>query len=110
MTEKNHEFHTIIGQAGGNSYISEGYSNVLNFSLRLTYLMFENANRNAQQPDAYYQQIYREHEQMIDLIARRDADGLEEVGQQHTRLFCSRVSHFLQDRIPLRGKMQRFDP
>lgn len=110
MTEKNHEFHSIIGVAAGNIHISEGYSSVLNFSLRLTYLMFENASRTTQQPDAYYQQIHAEHERMIDLLARRDPEALEEVSRQHTRLFCSRVSHFLQDRVRLCAEVQHFDP
>lgn len=106
MTEKNHEFHTIIGEAAGNSFISEGYNNVMNFSLRLTYLMFHNADMTSKQPDSYYQQIYREHDEMIQLLHLRDADALEEISKQHTRLFCSRVSNFLNDRVRLRSEIQ----
>ena len=106
MTEKNHEFHTVIGQAADNSFISEGYDNVLNFSLRLTYLMFQNADRTSRQPDAYYQQIHSEHQEMIEHLQNRDADALEEISKQHTRLFCSRVSTFLQDRVELRAQVQ----
>lgn len=106
MTEKNHEFHKQIGEAAGNQFIMEAYANILNFSLRLTYLMFENADRTSQEPDSYYERIFREHDEMITLLERGDADALDEVSKKHTRLFCSRVSDFMQHRVSLRSKAE----
>lgn len=106
MTEKNHEFHKQIGEAAGNQFIREGYENVLNFSLRLTYLMFENADRTSQEPDSYYEQIFREHDEMIMLLEKGTADELDEVSKKHTRLFCSRVSAFMEHRVSLRTEAQ----
>lgn len=108
MTERNHEFHKQIALMAGNDFIREGYETVLNFSLRLTYLMFENEDRTSQEPDTYYERIYDEHDEMIDLIAARDGDALDEVSQKHTRLFCSRVSAFMENRIALRTRAQTF--
>ena len=108
MTERNHEFHKQIALMAGNEFIKEGYETVLNFSLRLTYLMFENEDRTSQEPDTYYERIYNEHDEMIDMIAARDGDALDEVSQKHTRLFCSRVSAFMENRVPLRTKAQTF--
>lgn len=106
MTEKNHEFHKKIAEAAANQFVKEGYENVLNFSLRLTYLMFENADRTSQEPDSYYERIFHEHDEMITLIERGDADTLDEVSKKHTRLFCSRVSQFMQHRVSLRSKSE----
>lgn len=106
MTEKNHEFHKQIAKAAGNQFIREGYENVLNFSLRLTYLMFENADRTSQEPDSYYERIFHEHDEMITLLESGDADALDEVSKKHTHLFCSRVSDFMQHRVDLRTEAQ----
>nr|WP_296430264.1 GntR family transcriptional regulator [Roseovarius sp. BRH_c41] len=109
MTENNHKFHKQIGEAAGNDFIREGYETVLNFSLRLTYLMFENADRMSREPDSYYRQIHNEHDEMIDLIERGEVEELDKVSRAHTRLFCSRVSAFMEHRIALRTDLQFFE-
>lgn len=109
MAEKNHQFHVLIGEAAGNRFVSEGYATVLNYSLRMAYLMFEDADRNAMQADEYYGQIYDEHARMIALLKARDADALERISEQHTRLFCSRVAAFMQTRVPLSPKVRSYD-
>lgn len=108
MTEANHQFHLVVGKAADNKFIGESYSNVLNYSLRLAYLMFENAERLSELHQSYYEQVFSEHKQMINLIRQRDADALEDISRQHTRLFCGRVSASLADRLPLRSKPQDF--
>ncbi|PBB28980.1 GntR family transcriptional regulator [Mesorhizobium sp. WSM3882] len=108
MTEINRAFHGIVGDAAGNSFLLESYSNILNMSLRLTYLMFENADQGTEQPFSYYQRIYDEHQDMIALLEAKDGDALDAISQRHTKLFASRVSEFMLNRIPLRSKPQQF--
>ncbi|MEQ9259147.1 MAG: GntR family transcriptional regulator [Roseovarius sp.] len=108
MTEKNHAFHKKIAEAGANQFIREAYETVLNYSLRLTYLMFEAADRSTQEPDSYYERIFHEHDEMITLIEKGEADALDEVSKKHTRLFSTRVAEFMQNRVSLRSKAQVF--
>ena len=108
MTEINHAFHLIVGDAAGNPFLSESYANILNMSLRLTYLMFEHADEGTEKSTSYYERIYNDHEEMIALLEARDGDALDAVSQRHTKLFAGRVSDFMLKRIPLRSKPQQF--
>ncbi|MET4806088.1 GntR family transcriptional regulator [Limibacillus sp. MBR-115] len=96
MTEANHAFHLITAEAAGNRILSSAYESVLNFNLRVTRLIFETAARDSNVPTPYYNRIYDEHSEMIELLSRRDSAKLAELSKEHTNLFYGKIRRFLQ--------------
>lgn len=95
MGDANLRFHHLIGEACGNRYVFASYAEQLQLSLRLARMMFFQATRAAETPDAYFQRVVREHDEMIDALEARDADALEQLSIEHMRLFRDRVIGFL---------------
>lgn len=110
MAELNHDFHLAIARAARNSFLSEFYETMLNFSIRLSYLMFQSASRNREDFEGYYMQVYNEHVEMIDLIRRGEGDRLHELSRRHIRLFSDRTVRFLTQRAELEAFVQNFAP
>lgn len=108
MTECNHQFHVTIGRSSGNNFLAEAYETVQNYSLRLTYLMFEKASTQLQDSEEYYSRVYSEHREMIDLIRSGDGDRLEEISQKHIQLFCDRIITFIGTRESFRTEPTDF--
>tara|TARA_R110002110_G_scaffold143486_6_gene332371 strand:+ start:1048 stop:1830 length:783 start_codon:yes stop_codon:yes gene_type:complete len=108
MTEMNYQFHMLIGKISGNTFLAESYKTILNYSIRLTFLMFEKASRHPNDYENYYTRVYNEHKEMIELIRTGQKDMLEEQSKLHTQLFCSRVISFIQQREGFRTAPQDF--
>lgn len=108
MAELNHDFHLVIARAASNSFLSEFYETMLNFSIRLSYLMFQSASRNREDFEGYYTQVYSEHQEMIALINAGEGEKLHELSRQHTRLFSDRTVRFLTQRADLDAFVQNF--
>lgn len=108
MAEFNHDFHLLIAKASGNSFLSEFYETMLNFSIRLSYLMFQTASRNKDDFEAYYMRVFSEHNEMIDLIERGEGDRLQELSRRHIRLFSDRIIRFLTERAELDAFVENF--
>lgn len=108
MAELNHEFHLVLAKAGGNSFLAEFYETMLNFSIRMSYLMFQSSSRNREDFEGYYMQVYREHAEMIDLIRKGEGSQLNALSRQHIRLFADRAIRFLTQRAELDALVQDF--
>ncbi|WP_313613779.1 GntR family transcriptional regulator [Agrobacterium sp.] len=108
MAERNHDFHMAVGKAADNPFLSESYETMLNFSIRLSYLMFKSAGRDPEDSKIYYTQIYDEHRGMIEMIRNGEGDLLQEISRKHTKLFLDRVVSFLTQRVELDALVQNF--
>lgn len=108
MAEFNHDFHLLIAKASGNSFLSEFYETMLNFSIRLSYLMFQTASRNQEDFEAYYMRVFSEHSEMIDLIENGEGHRLQELSRRHIRLFSDRIVRFLTERADLDAFVENF--
>ena len=108
MAELNHDFHLMIARASGNSFLSEFYETMLNFSIRLSYLMFQTASRNKEDFEAYYMRVFSEHNEMIDLIERGEGHRLQKLSRRHIRLFSDRIVRFLTERAELDAFVETF--
>lgn len=94
MTEKNKIFHLTIARAGKNHYLSSHYERLLEEGQRLQHLQFEHMARS----DAAMK-LGRDHDEMIEAIADKDADLAERVAHEHTMLFQARFLYFMQQNL-----------
>lgn len=95
MTEANHRFHLVIGDASRNRFLGDAYEAVLNFNLRITRLVFAATGHNDAGPQAYFDRIYSEHNEMIALIRAQDPEPLGALSRKHVQLFHGRIAEFV---------------
>ena len=95
MTEANHRFHLAIGAACRNRFLSDAYEAVLNFNLRLTRLAFASSGPSAGESQAYYDRIYKEHNEMIGFLTARDCAPMAELSRRHVQLFHGKIADFV---------------
>ncbi|WP_374643171.1 GntR family transcriptional regulator [Tabrizicola sp.] len=110
MAELNHDFHLAIADAAGNSFLAEFYETMLNFSIRLSYLMFQSAASNREDFEGYYTQVYNEHAEMIDLISKGEGVKLLDLSRQHSRLFSNRTLRFISEWSEIDSFVTDFQP
>lgn len=110
MAELNHDFHLAIAEAAGNSFLAEFYGAMLNFSIRLSYLMFQSAARNREDFEGYYMRVYEEHAEMIEMIRKGDGAGLHVLSRKHTQLFTSRAVRFMSEWAEIDSFVASFEP
>ncbi|MHA1566323.1 MAG: GntR family transcriptional regulator [Alphaproteobacteria bacterium] len=91
MSATNKEFHVAIATAGGNPYLTNHYSAMLDSGRRLLHLHFEYLERTGGE---YV--LAGEHHEMIDMIEARDVAGADRLAHAHTRQFHDRFMQFLR--------------
>lgn len=96
MIDANYDFHMCIAQAGRNRYFTGFYSRVLNDGRRLLHYHFEFQRRD---PEMSVEKLGVGHNQMIDAIARRDAEAAESVAHEHAMQFKGRFIQFLNRNV-----------
>ncbi|KFF50342.1 GntR family transcriptional regulator [Gammaproteobacteria bacterium MFB021] len=91
MSECNKRFHLCIAEAGQNPYFISHYERLLGegqriLHLQLDYIMHDGRGRP----------LGRDHDALIDAIARQDVEAADEAAHQHTVLFQQRFLEFMQ--------------
>jgi DNA-binding GntR family transcriptional regulator len=99
MGDINKEFHMIIGRSCGNRYFESLYSSLLAVSLRLARTAFGYAPQIGEAHEAYYMEVVRQHEAMIQAIEDKNPDQAEEVARLHTDLFRDRINMYLNSNL-----------
>ncbi|MFK0206979.1 GntR family transcriptional regulator [Agrobacterium sp. NPDC090283] len=96
MIDSNYEFHMAIARAGRNRYFTNFYSRVLNDGRRLLHFHLEFQRMD---PDISVEKLGAGHEEMIEAIRLRDADGAERVAHEHAAQFKGRFMQFLNRNV-----------
>lgn len=108
MMESNLRFHDAIGACCGNRLVAKHYAQLLTLALRLSRLaLIYETDGPLRTRAQHLADIVREHRKMTDLIARRDADGAEQIAREHTELFQRRVGEYLAHTL---AQSVRLDP
>lgn len=94
MTELNKVLHMEIARAGKNPYLTSSYEKLLGEGQRLLHLHFDFIMNTASSTG-----LGRDHEEIVEAIARRDADAAESAAHDHTMLFQRRFLDFLQQNL-----------
>jgi DNA-binding GntR family transcriptional regulator len=99
MGEINKQFHMIIGRMCGNRYFESLYSSLLAVSLRLARTAFAYAPRSGEAYEAYYMEVVRQHDAMVEAIENRNADEADKLARIHTDLFRDRINRYLNSNL-----------
>lgn len=91
IVEANWQFHDVINQACGNKYLAADCSKMLRGVMRLSILAFKPADTRR----ASYTDVVEQHQQMINAIKNRDADGAEKLVFRHSDEFRDRIKSFV---------------
>jgi DNA-binding GntR family transcriptional regulator len=94
MSELNKAFHMAIAHAGRNPYFISYYERLLGEGQRLLHLHFDHVVSSANT-----HRLGRDHDEIIDAIARRDADAAESLAHEHTLLFQRRFLDYMQQNL-----------
>lgn len=94
MSETNKAFHLAIAQAANNPYFVGYYERLLGEGQRLAHLHFD---YTVSSPTA--SKLGRDHDELIDAIARRDAAAAEKAAHEHTMLFQKRFLDYMKQNM-----------
>ncbi|WP_280289402.1 FCD domain-containing protein [Pseudomonas sp. BN417] len=100
MTELNKTLHMEIARAGKNPYLTSYYEKLLGEGQRLLHLHFDYVISSASQT-----KLGRDHEEIVEAIAARDADAAENAAHEHTMLFQRRFLDFMQQNLTSQMKI-----
>ncbi len=107
MGEANKDFHLIFARGCDNRYLARFYESMLAISLRLARTVFTYAPQAGDSPSSYFMEIVRQHDAMIDLVEKGDADGADALARKHTELFKDRVMRYVNSNraaaVPMSG-------
>lgn len=92
MSETNKALHMAIAHAANNPYFVGYYERLLGEGQRLLHLHFDYTVSSAAKLD-------RDHNDMIEAIARRDADAAEKAAHEHTMLFQKRFLDYMRQNM-----------
>lgn len=94
MSETNKALHMSIAHAANNPYFVGYYERLLGEGQRLLHLHFDytvNSSNGAK--------LGRDHDEIIDAIARKDADAAEKLAHEHTVLFQRRFLDYMKQNM-----------
>ncbi|OXC71765.1 GntR family transcriptional regulator [Caballeronia sordidicola] len=94
MSETNKALHMAIAHAASNPYFVGYYERLLGEGQRLLHLHFD---FTLSSPTAT--KLGRDHDELIDAIARRDADAAEKAAHEHTMLFQKRFLDYMRQNL-----------
>lgn len=95
MGEINRTFHSKIAACCGNRFIAQIYDAQLMANERLARLAFADAPLDGEDQSAYYDELNRQHDAMVDAIAARDGNAADRLAADHVELFRSRVRRYI---------------
>jgi DNA-binding GntR family transcriptional regulator len=94
MSETNKALHMAIAHAANNPYFVGYYERLLGEGQRLLHLHFD---FTVTSPTAA--RLGRDHDELIDAIARKDADAAEKAAHEHTMLFQKRFLDYMRQNM-----------
>ncbi|WP_205974214.1 GntR family transcriptional regulator [Paraburkholderia sp. Tr-20389] len=94
MSETNKALHMAIAHAANNPYFVGYYERLLGEGQRLLHLHFDYTVTSTTAT-----KLGRDHAELIDAIARKDADAAERLAHEHTMLFQKRFLDYMRQNM-----------
>lgn len=95
MTEANHSFHLAIANAAHNTLLASFHESLQSYTLRLGRLAYSEAPSSDSEYRSYYDQVDRQHREMVDAIEKQEPDRADDLARDHIALFRERVIRHL---------------
>jgi DNA-binding GntR family transcriptional regulator len=91
LSEYNKAFHMEVARAGKNPFLGRYYERLLGEGQRLLHLHFDHVISSASS-----HKLGRDHDDIIEAIAKRDARAADQAAHEHTMLFQRRFLDYMQ--------------
>jgi DNA-binding GntR family transcriptional regulator len=95
MGDANTAFHMATARCAGNRYLERVFDGLLSASLRLARLSFAAAGGEGDRAPVNNQQVFDDHEAMIDAVERGDVEVADRLAREHVAVFRERVRRYL---------------
>ena len=96
MVLANRDFHAAIAVAAKNDLIAQSYQRLLDVGLRIARFTLNHESRDmTDNHAAFIDDILQDHRDMLDAIARQDADRAEHIAVLHTERTRERFKDYL---------------
>ena len=99
MVLANREFHAAIADACGNIHIAAAYKRLLDEGLRISRFSLSDRYLGPETSAQFVEQVIREHRELVEYIARRQADAAERIALHHTERTRECFIDFLKDSL-----------
>lgn len=97
MAASNAELHRLEAEAAGNGHIQAMAKSIHDHGQRLAYLCYGGSGTyRGDELDAHLRKVARQHDQMLNALAKHDATAAERIAVEHVRLFRKRVESFFE--------------
>ena len=96
ITYFNSQFHRLIAKASNNEYLSTYIQKIRVEEQRLAYLCFSKEVTVTYPLKEHFQQVSRQHSNIITYLEKRDTQNLDEELVDHSRLFHRRIFGYLE--------------
>jgi DNA-binding GntR family transcriptional regulator len=96
VTYFNSQFHRLIAKASNNEYLSTYIQKIRVEEQRLAYLCFSKEVSVTYPLKVHFQEVSRQHSNIITYLEKKDAQKLDEELVNHNRLFQRRIFGYLE--------------
>jgi GntR family transcriptional regulator, rspAB operon transcriptional repressor len=93
LIKHNRLFHRVLGRIARNHYVDEIIEKLYNEEMRLAFTLYEGLSS----PREHHEKITSHHSELIELLKKRDFEGLKASYQNHLRYGRQRVLNYLFD-------------
>ncbi len=95
LVEANSNFHHLYARCSGNDYLIDGLHKIRCETNRLAYLSYGNEIDPGRSLKVHYESVIKEHDTIIDTLAKRDEARLKETILKHIDTFHQRIIHYM---------------
>ncbi len=99
MTEANQVFHTSIAVAAHNTLLAAFHESLQSYTMRLGRIAYSEAPAHDSAYRTYYDQVDRQHREIVSAIEAQDADRADDLVRDHIALFRQRVVRHLSQSL-----------
>lgn len=95
LVEANHDFHMNFARCSRNEYLTRGIYEVRCEANRLAYLSYGSDIEMSSSLHEHYTSVIRQHDEIIEIIQKRDEARLVQVTCEHIKNFQQRIINYM---------------
>jgi len=95
LVEANHDFHMNFARCSQNEFLIRTVGDIRTEAKRLSYLSYDNIIDPKKPIETHYESVFKEHEQIICALAKKDGTELKRLIKDHIQTFRQRIIVFM---------------